>query len=151
MFIQDSEVKSYVQAQLHLRNLNEMPTYWDELVPIAHTKAYNEILRAILQRGFTIAQILAWTAGPEYEYDLSAWWLIKTAGQLANYDDKFIASLDRRNELKTCTILNIVQGLPVLQASNQIGFGTADSSTQQFYRDITGDHGKGCDKHQTKW
>jgi hypothetical protein len=70
MFTTDSTVLSDLAALLKYPNSGALlanAPYWTTIVSLAHQTAYNTIVRALLARGYLIAQILAWDEGPAFE------------------------------------------------------------------------------------
>lgn len=59
-YITDEVLKQAVADALTARNPGQLPLHWHNAVPAANVRAYNTILRVMLGRGFTLAQVNAW-------------------------------------------------------------------------------------------
>lgn len=64
-----------------------------------HARAYQEIVTALAQRGYLLAQITQWDRGAEFERDMTTWLNLSMGGLGQNIDPKFIDRFDRRKEL----------------------------------------------------
>lgn len=60
-FITDDVLAQYVSTALAARNPNQLPLHWRNAVVPANVRAYNTVLRVMLGRGFTLAQVNAWS------------------------------------------------------------------------------------------
>lgn len=98
-YITDEALKDAVAAALNLASAADLPDFWDDIVTNSNESAYQDIVRRLQARGYTLAQIDAWGSRIEFNRDIGLYWsLVKGAGT-AGFDDKFIARLDRRLEL----------------------------------------------------
>lgn len=133
-FITDAQLKARVEGLLKVESgtLYTSAPYWQAIVEDSRVAAYNEIVSAMATRGYTIGQIDSWDRGAEFEKDLGLFWsLVKGAG-LHGYDDKFIARLDRREELKTVPITIGYEVADPAGASGEVSHGEQDRTYQQF-------------------
>lgn len=95
------------EAQLHFSlskllkfsDESSMPDFWDEIVSEAATFAYNEVRGRLEARGFSRANVDGWDRLEEVTRDLGLWRSIVMGGVYSSFDAKFLASLDRREEL----------------------------------------------------
>jgi hypothetical protein len=145
-FVTDSQLKTRIAAQLK-QDSSSLPTYWDTIITDARNSAYREIQAALLQRGYTAAQIAAWDRGAEFEIDIGLFWaLVKGAG-MKGEDIKFIQLLDRRKELAVVDVTNS----DVLQtpepAATPIGYGALDDSQSTFVYSVD----RAGDVTKTSW
>ena len=68
-------------------------------------RAYGDLLRALTKRGYLLAQILAWDHGAEFERRSVPLLGPEHGAAGSTIDPKFIATLDRRDELKIVDLL----------------------------------------------
>lgn len=138
MFNTDAIILQAVSDTLQAVGVSNLPAQWTNIAAQAHVWAYNTIVSALSGRGFTPAQILAWDRGAEFEGDLAIYRALSRGGALANLDDKFIRTFDRREELKdvfytTGGAIQDAQG-----TAGQVGVGDMDTSTDIFqWPDLT--------------
>jgi hypothetical protein len=130
MFITQAEVKARLAATLKLASPADLAPYWDQITADALAAGWADIQSVLFARGFSSAQINAWTAGRAYQSDQSLFWcLVNGAGiatENATYDDKFVKRLDRREELKNVPILD-ASGEPITPARSGVGHGELKS------------------------
>lgn len=103
-FTTDAVIKDDVVAALKLTSASDLPAYWDDVISRCHTAAYQEIVGALLMRGFTKAQADAWDRGTEYERTLSLYFVFTTPQGAGNFDTQAVKLWDRREELRTVMI-----------------------------------------------
>lgn len=113
MFVTDAEVEAVV-ADLLKVSLGSLPDHVRQVARRAHARAYNLIVRTLVGRGFTKAQVDQWDEGEDVERDLAAFLVGTTAGVIQKYklDPKVVEVLDRREDLKTTPVL-MISGEPV--------------------------------------
>lgn len=115
-----------------------LPTYWDNIVSDSRTRAYNEIVSKLTDRGFTIAQIDTWDRRTEFELDIALFWCLVSGAGLAAYDDKFLKLFDRRLELDTVNLT--ADDVPISTASvGRIGIGYLNDDRSEFKRQVAAD------------
>jgi|ERR1700733_50690 len=116
MFIQDADILTAVANMLRQRGGSAaLAPFWSQIVigvgsfagKGSHNSAYQDIVDALTQRGFSIAQINQWDRGAEFELQQSLFWTYTLAGDSAQMDALQIRSLDKRAELKSMTQLSI--------------------------------------------
>jgi hypothetical protein len=56
-----------------------LPTRWTEIAQTCNVRAYNDIVTILSQRGYTLAQVLAWDRGAEFERDLADFFVLSQA------------------------------------------------------------------------
>lgn len=130
MFLPDAQIQPSVAAALHKPDWNTLTAgttgaapFWIQIVADAHVQAYNEIVTRLAARGYTLAQILTWDRGPEFEKSLTVFWALNNGAGLEALDDKFLARLDRRDELSGNEQRGIeavavtAQGVPLIPAA----------------------------------
>lgn len=133
MFLTDAQIVPLLAAQLKIDlATGTLDPFWLTLLATAHSRAYNEIVMRLVQRGYTQAQVDAWDRGAEFEQDLAVFWaLSQGAGLQADADLKGVERLDRRAELDTVSVLNA--GVLISPGSaGRIGFGTHDDTNSIF-------------------
>ena len=111
----------------------KLQDFWDGIISDSNRAAYAEIVRRLVGRGYTLAQVVQWDDGAEFETDIGLFWCLTKGGALHNYDDKFIAKLDRREELDD--VLFLIGGVAVDPAGSTgdvVGHGYLDDSDSIF-------------------
>ena len=100
-FISDDELFDLVAATLHktVSDISRDAPFWRKIVVVANSKAYNEIVTRLAERGFTTKQISNWDRGIEFQRDIGRYWALNDGAGLGAYEDKFIDKFDRRKEL----------------------------------------------------
>ncbi len=98
MFVPDSDVQDLMAAALKVSSFGALPPYWTTIIRRGHQAAYNEIVMALMRRGFNPAQIAAWDSGSEYELWLSCYWSCVYGGGFQNYDPTWVRELNRRKQ-----------------------------------------------------
>jgi hypothetical protein len=108
---------------------------WEKTIVDSIDAAYQDIVGALTERGYTSSQIAAWDRAEEYNRDLGLFWcLVKGAGLHGN-DPTFINKLDRRKELESVAIL--IDGVMVTAAGvGEVGYGVLDTIGDQFTKDM---------------
>lgn len=130
-FITDEDLFSLVAGVLK-RGSNDVTSdaaYWRKLTETANEAAYNEIVTALAERGYTATQIAAWDRGAEFEKAIGTFWALDYGGCLGNYDDRLVTKLDRRAELKTVTVTT--SNVVVTPAGEPTACGKGDLSTNK--------------------
>jgi hypothetical protein len=103
-FVDDSDVLVKVKALLKKASSATIPSAISGNIAAYNVKAYNEIVAILKGRGFSDADFSGWDRGEEFNLDLACWWAITDAGVTESFDDKELAKLDRRADLKTCYV-----------------------------------------------
>lgn len=104
MFTTDAVIKSDVAAALKLASVSDLPDWWDDVIERCHTAAYQEIVGAMLGRGFTKAQVDAWDRGVEFERTLALYFVFTSPQGAGNFDIQAVKLWDRREDLQTTLI-----------------------------------------------
>lgn len=134
MFNTSTTVQNAVAARLH-KNYSDLPSFWAQLISDCQTRAYNEIVSRLAARGFSAAQIAAWDRGAEFELSLTAFWAITDGAGLEGADDKFLAKLDRREELDTVAVTSGGTFSDPAGTAGLPSTGSYDTSTDMFVFD----------------
>lgn len=133
-FITDSQLKVELAGNLKVDPAAIPPGVWDEVIESSNVAAYQEIIGALLARGYTMAQISAWDRRVEFNADLGLFWcLVKGAGLHGN-DPTFIDKLDRRKELLTCPVICGGSLVAPGTAGGVVGYGTLDTEDDTYAR-----------------
>lgn len=117
--------------------VKDMPVPHDTVVVAARTFAYEAILSALVERGFTKAQVDQWRRGAEFELDLTLWWFFRSvvgANQGSYPAEINPKHWDRREELKTVAIM-IGDELADAEGETRIGYGAMDDSSDRVRMD----------------
>lgn len=102
MFLTDADIGAALAHTLKKADyaaLQAAAAFWTEIVTNSHESGYKDVYTALVNRGFTAAQIAQWDDGARYELDQSLFWCLIRGGSLHNYDPKLLSNLDRRKEL----------------------------------------------------
>lgn len=104
MFLTDPDVRQSV-AGLLKQDAATLAGYWDRLIQECHASAYYDVRGALLQRGFTVAQVDGWDRGAEFERDLTLYWCMVRGGlHVHAISAEQLDRLDRRKELETVLV-----------------------------------------------
>lgn len=103
-FATDASILTKVKSLLKKANSATIPTAISAHITSYNTKAYNDIIAALMARGYSAGDVSDWDRGEEFNIDLACWWAINDAGVTEQFDDRDLAKLDRRAELLTCAI-----------------------------------------------
>lgn len=121
-YITDANLKAYLKA--HLKSGGTLPDYWDVLIPIANTQAYNEIRRRLIGRGYLAADIDNWDEREFFSYSLGMCQLLKhaAAGDTSDtWQQKFCIA----DQLDTIDILVDGEVVEPVADAGEIGTGVS--------------------------
>lgn len=128
MFLTDDDVRQSVAGLLKM-DVAGLAGYWDRLVKECHASAYYDVRGALLQRGFTAAQVDAWDRGAEFERDLTLYWCLVRGGlQVHAISAEQLDRLDRRKELETVLVETAAAPQPPAQEPGRIVSGVLATS-----------------------
>lgn len=118
-------------------SVSDLGSNWDRQCEEAMRSAYLDIRGALVQRGFTAAQVLAWERGAEFQRDIGHYWALVRSGAAVPMDDRILERLDRRKELMT-VVVEIDTGVPQAPAYSpprvQVGkIGSVDSDGNEDF------------------
>lgn len=133
-YITNDVLKARLVACLQRAGLTDSDSNWDLIVADANEWAYNEIVSALLERGFTISQINEWDRREEFNKSLGLFWCLVLGGVTHAYDDKFIRDLDRREELKTVFVSTGQEPVDP-ETENRISTGMLENDADVFTMD----------------
>ncbi len=135
MFLTDAQIKTSLAGFYRTAEAN-LPAQLTDVIADAHTAAYQDILSGLLDRSITLAQIVQWDRGAEFERMLSLYWILVNSGENVNYGP-LISNYDRRKDLKTVLVsINGVFVVPnATDAPGDIGIGNLDTSNDLFVMD----------------
>lgn len=130
MFLTDADVRLAVAGTLKV-DPADLAGYWDDLIRQCHQSAYWDVRGALLQRGFTAAQVDAWDRGAEFERDLTIYWCLVRGGTLVPaLSAEALDRLDRRAELAAVLVETAAAPQPPARTPGQIAAGVlADTYT----------------------
>lgn len=112
-YIDNPELNTILTAALSRIELDAASqTNWDKIVSDSNEAAANDIVRVLVGRGFTKAQVDAWDSRKEFNRDLGLFWCLVKGGVKGNYDPEFIRMLDRRAELEA-VVVTVDGAIPV--------------------------------------
>ena len=141
MFTSDGTAQQDLADVLKLSGTAALAGWQVNLVNRLHQAAYNQILAALVARGYTPAQVQSWDAGADFERSITLH-LVLSGGGAADagaVSDRFVANLDWRPLLSDGpggrqAILLTSGGAVVLPAGpvGQPNFGQADTSGDVF-------------------
>jgi hypothetical protein len=123
-YITNTELLTAVADRVKVTNPDELPAWWaSTVVPQAVTAGYQDILGALLNRGFSKAQVDAWDRRVEFNFSQSLYWALVNGGAAADVaQPDALKALDRREELKT--VLVFVSGVWVQPPAGNPGLVT---------------------------
>lgn len=100
-WIDEKDLADYVKDHLQKSKVEVLKPFWDSLIRRSQIAAYNEIVTAFANSGFTLAQITQWDRGEEFQMDIGAWWALKRIGVMHSdiLGQQNLDALDRRPEL----------------------------------------------------
>jgi len=103
-YVTADAVQQGIADILKVADPTTLEAYYTRIIPDAVGRAYQDILAALLGRGYTAAQIDNWGSNAVYNRDIALFWTLTLAGGLGAYSDQQIAKLDRRPELAKITL-----------------------------------------------
>lgn len=124
-----------IAALLKLATRSDLPSFWTTIVDRVQLAAYQEIVGALINRGFTAAVIDTWDRGAEFEREIALYFACTSPQGVGSFDVNALKIYDRRPELKNVQVF--VDGVPVAptdgtNATEQIGYGTRDEGSGVF-------------------
>lgn len=122
-YVTTTELLQGVADVLKVADPADLEGYYARIVPDAIGRAYQDVLAALLGRGYTLPQVDAWGSNAVYNRDIALFWTLTLAGGLGPYTDQQIAKLDRRKELERITLTDA--GGNVLTPAGGAGPGAA--------------------------
>lgn len=144
-FVNDQEIMDQVRATLSIDNLDDA-SGWPRTCKAANRTAYGTILRALMRRGYSQAQVDSWDGGIEYQTDIALWYAIVRGGLAKDYDPKYLSLFDRRAELATAMVtaggVLLIPATPAT-SSGQLTtttdlFSLGDDDMQEWYESLEG-------------
>ena len=99
-YVDSTTLTQAVADILKQSNTSLLEPYYARIIPPAITQAYQDILSALLGRGYTVAQIDTWANAAVINQQQALFWVLTQTGGLGHYDDQQIAKLDHRKNLK---------------------------------------------------
>jgi hypothetical protein len=125
VLLEDSDIKRAVAAALK-KDVADLPDYFDEYVANAHLSGWADVREAMLRRGFSQAQILAWPRCAEYERKQSLFHALINGGGLESFDLTGVRVLDQRKELASMQMYDD-DGNYITPANGAAGPGTVNT------------------------
>lgn len=101
-FITTDELREYLASALRRADDHQdvsASSFWQPFLVAGVEWGYNEILSAMVARGYTKAQADTWRRGVEYNLSLGLYWTLTLGAGYHDLNDKWVARLDRRAEL----------------------------------------------------
>lgn len=135
-YVSDATVKSYFAAYLGESAAANLMTRFDTLIPFANADAYNHIVSALADRGFSAAEIAAWDRGPEFNRDLACCLLLRNpiAGEASDlWQQKFC----RQEELETVPVTVGGEVVTPSSSTGGVGYGDMERSDDVFTRGMS--------------
>lgn len=109
-FITGPQLKQAIADMMRV-DILELDPLWDRIAAESATAAYNDIVSALSNRGYTAVEIDTWVRGAEFNRDIGLYWAFVKGAGLHSYDDKWIDKLDRREELESVYITIVTVGV----------------------------------------
>ncbi len=134
MFVADAVILSDIAAVLKKTGSAALEAWWTTIVALEHQSAYDDILTALIGRGYSLATILQWSAGATVERRHALYRSLVAGAALDDFSDRFLDKLDQSEFLKTCLLYDSsgAQLFPDLEAAGTIGHGREDVSEDIF-------------------
>lgn len=102
-YVTAGQLYEYVTAILH-RSQPEVQVnspFWRTIIARAWSDSYGFIVRGLVSRGYgSASQVPAWDDGANFQMAIGAFLALEAGGCLGAFDDKFLLTLDRREELQ---------------------------------------------------
>ena len=105
-FLEDNYLEEIVKDVLGKHAL-ESASRWVSITASSNRAAQGNIRQALMARGYTLAQILAWDDVESFNEHLTVFWALVAGGATQSTDQQtieLIKLMDRRAELATVTI-----------------------------------------------
>jgi hypothetical protein len=92
------------------------------IVGLSHPLAYDDVVSAMLSRGYLIADVLNWGAGAgaSYERSLAMYYALCQGGGLEGYSDVFVKRFNIKAKLKTVQMFDSA-GKVILTEQGNVG------------------------------
>lgn len=134
MFIADLQLQTEVAALQKLADGGAALTANSmTVIKSANAAAYGCIVRALIARGYTKAQVDAWDSGAEFQRSIGLYFYFVSPLSQTGEDAEVIKMLDRRKELKTEAVTNsYVLISPAPGQPGQVAVGAFDQSADMF-------------------
>lgn len=135
-YISDADILSYLAVVL-LKNTNtaELPSGAATGVTIANSRAYQDILVVLQQRGFLKSQIDLWDRAIEFNRDLAVYWLLTDSLNTESEGGDWVKQYDRRKELTTVSFVVAGQLQDGQAGTRRVGFGPMNTTGDIFTMD----------------
>ena len=107
MYQTADQLYTYVTALLHraTTEVQRDAPFWQEVCVQANTDAYGYCYRALVSRGYgSASQVPFWDDGAGFQKAIGAYLALTAGAALGAFDDKFVARLNRIDELKTVQV-----------------------------------------------
>lgn len=136
-FITDAQLRNAVAAMIK-KDPAALEPFWAELIPIANESAYNQIVSALNDRGYTTAQIDAWDRGAEFQRYISIYEVMVLAQALTDFNLENLRTFAARvNQLADVVVKT---GGEVIEAGadspeSQVGYGSLSTTNDLFVLD----------------
>lgn len=126
MFVAQSVIKADIAGALKVA-AGDLPDWWDDVIPRHHLAAYQEIVGALVKRGYTKAQVDDWDRGAEFERSIALYFAFSSPQGQGTFDVNTIKLWDKRPDLKDVQVY--IDDEPVKPgeaagATGQVGSGT---------------------------
>lgn len=143
MFITPTQLLSAVASRLKVAGPGSLPDFWTDIVDQATNGSYQEIVGALLARGFSPAQIAAWDRGAEFQLSHGTYLALLNGGALEALDPRMLALLDKTAALKDVQVFTGGVWVNPQGASGPglVGTGSADLSGGPFADDAVAPDG----------
>lgn len=102
-YITEAQLKEELAAYLHLTDSADLPAWWSPIIATANDSAYQTIVEKLLGRGYTMANIDAWSRRVEFSKYIGVYRaLVAGVGVQAESDiwaEKLVRWEDELNEV----------------------------------------------------
>ncbi len=150
MYVTDQQILTDLAGILKAADVTALLTkgpWWSSVVALRHATVYQDIIQALVARGYTQAQIDAWDAGPTYERVLTVYWCLVDNGVLSEAGAAFLEKAERY--LKALDLVTLTTaGATTVPAglSGQVSTGTltAFNDPTCYWREPVRRQREGC-------
>lgn len=136
-FLTDADLKTFLAAMLK-KDPAALESFWNVLIPVANVSAYNQIVAALLDRGYTTTQIDAWDRGAEFQRYIGIYEVMVAGGGLTEFNLDNLRSFAQRLDQLADVVVE-TDGVPVPADSpsvdSQVGYGTLSTAGDLFVLD----------------
>jgi len=124
VFTTAAQIKTDLAASLKLAGGSaDLPPYWDDVVSRCHTAAYQEVVGALLARGFSKSVIDTWDRGSEFERSIALYFCATSPQGIGSFDLNAVKLWDKREDLKAVQVYTSGTAVDPSEQPGTVGSG----------------------------